>query len=112
MQAPRGNLETIQPRALTILTLGTLIDSKQFKSALSLMRKQRIDLNLIVDHNQKLFLDEVDLFVNQIDPQWITLLVTELSGEDVTVNLYKQYYKKKVITVYDIHNITFNDIKH
>ncbi|XP_066904475.1 elongator complex protein 1 isoform X2 [Halyomorpha halys] len=95
LQAPRGNLETIQPRALTILTLGSLIDSKQFKSALSLMRKQRIDLNLIIDHNQKLFLDEVNNFVNQIDPQWITLLITELSGEDVTANLYKQYYKKK-----------------
>ncbi|CAH1408064.1 unnamed protein product [Nezara viridula] len=95
LQAPRGNLETIQPRALTILTLGTLIDSKQFKTALSLMRKQRLDLNLIIDHNQKLFLDEVNNFVNQIDPQWITLLVTELSGEDVTANLYKQYYKKK-----------------
>lgn len=93
LQTPRGNLETIQPRALTVLTAGELIDAKMYKEALCLLRKQRIDLNLLVDHNQNAFITDTPNFIQDVDPQWITLLITELSNEDVTKSLYSTYYK-------------------
>ncbi|PIO34505.1 hypothetical protein AB205_0171420 [Aquarana catesbeiana] len=53
--------------------------SLQFKDAFECMRKLRINLNLIYDHNPKVFLDNVDIFVKQIDSvNHINLFLTEL----------------------------------
>lgn len=60
------------------------------------MRKQRINLNLIVDHNQTQFIEDSAKFIEQVDSEWITLLVTELDNKDVTKTSYSLYYKGKV----------------
>ena len=53
LQMPRGNLETISPRALVLSCVRRYLDGVEFKSAFVLMRKHRINMNLIYDHNPK-----------------------------------------------------------
>ena len=51
LQMPRGNLETIHPRALVIAAIKKWLDALQYGAAFNIMRRHRIDMNLIVDHN-------------------------------------------------------------
>lgn len=95
LQMPRGNLECIQPRALSIHALGKYLDSLNYFDAFNLMRKQRISLNLLYDHNPFLFSKNIDTFIQQIvDPQWISLFISDLIEEDVTETMYSVEYKK------------------
>nr|DBA28623.1 TPA: hypothetical protein GDO54_008951 [Pyxicephalus adspersus] len=92
LQMPRGNLETIHHRALVLAQIRKWLDSLQFKGAFECMRKLRINLNLIYDHNPKVFLDNVDTFVKQIDSvNYINLFLTELKEEDVTKTMYPSH---------------------
>ncbi|XP_056425712.1 elongator complex protein 1 isoform X3 [Hyla sarda] len=89
LQMPRGNLETIHHRALVLAQIRKWLDSLLFRDAFECMRKLRINLNLIYDHNPKAFLDNVDLFVKQIDSvNDINLFLTEIKEEDVTTTMY------------------------
>ncbi|KAM4706912.1 elongator complex protein 1 [Discoglossus pictus] len=89
LQMPRGNLETVHHRALVLAQIRKWLDSLLFKEAFECMRKLRINLNLIYDHNPKVFLENVDLFLKQIDTvNYINLFLTELKQEDVTTTMY------------------------
>ena len=48
---PRGNLETICPRALVLSSVRGSLDQLKFREAFITMRKHRINLDLIYDHN-------------------------------------------------------------
>ncbi|KAM9330548.1 elongator complex protein 1 [Gastrophryne carolinensis] len=92
LQMPRGNLETIHHRALVLAQIRKWLDNLQFKDAFECMRKLRINLNLIYDHNPKAFLDNVDTFLMQIDSvNYINLFLTELKEEDVTKTMYPRH---------------------
>ncbi|XP_063776122.1 elongator complex protein 1 isoform X2 [Pseudophryne corroboree] len=92
LQMPRGNLETIHHRALVLAQIRKWLDSLRFKEAFECMRKLRINLNLIYDHNPKSFLDNVDLFITQIcSVNYVNLFLTELKEEDVTSTMYPIY---------------------
>ncbi|KAG8454432.1 hypothetical protein GDO86_000888 [Hymenochirus boettgeri] len=89
LQMPRGNLETVHHRALVLSQIRKWLDILSFKEAFECMRKLRINLNLIYDHNPEVFLDNVDLFIKQIDSvNFINLFLTELKEEDVTKTMY------------------------
>lgn len=95
LQMPRGNLETIHPRALVLSAVRKALDRVQFKEAMILMRKHRINLNLIFDHNPKVFLDNVTVFVQQVESvNNISLFITDLQAEDVTVTMYTVAYQR------------------
>jgi elongator complex protein 1 len=49
--APRGNIESIHPRPLVLHILRQLIDQRLYVDVLLLMKRHRIDMNLIYDHN-------------------------------------------------------------
>jgi elongator complex protein 1 len=66
LQMPRGNLETIWPRAMVLAGIRKLIDEKNYKKAFSHCRTQRVDLNILFDHAPEQFMLNVGLFVNQI----------------------------------------------
>ena len=66
LQMPRGNLESIQPRSLTVLLVQNLLNSSRFQDAFLLARRQRINLNLLVDHNIQHFMKNIDKFVEQV----------------------------------------------
>ncbi|KAJ3297896.1 hypothetical protein HDU79_001653 [Rhizoclosmatium sp. JEL0117] len=89
LQMPRGNLETIYPRALVLSSIRSSLDKLNFSNAFILCRKHRINMNLLVDHNPELFMKNVDLFVSQVkDPDYLNLFVSSLSETDVTTTMY------------------------
>ncbi|XP_042304851.1 elongator complex protein 1 isoform X2 [Sceloporus undulatus] len=89
LQVPRGNLETIHHRALVLAQIRKWLDRLQYKEAFECMRKLRINLNLIYDHNPKVFLENVETFIKQIDSvNYINLFLTELKEEDFTKTMY------------------------
>ncbi len=97
LQMPRGNLEAIHPRILVITQLKQLIDKLEYRPALELMRKHRINMNILYDHSPKLFLDNIEWFIRQIDSVvLLNLFLTELSNDDTTKNLYKNMYEANV----------------
>ncbi|XP_036117261.1 elongator complex protein 1 [Molossus molossus] len=89
LQMPRGNLEVVHHRALVLAQIRKWLDKLMFKEAFECMRKLRINLNLIYDHNPKVFLENVEAFIKQIDSvNHINLFFTELKEEDVTTTMY------------------------
>ncbi|XP_057205981.1 elongator complex protein 1 [Triplophysa rosa] len=89
LQMPRGNLETVHHRALVLAQLRKWLDGLRFKDAFECMRKLRINLNLIYDHNPAVFLQNVEMFLKQIDSiNHINLFLTELKEEDTTKTMY------------------------
>ncbi|KZC12649.1 Elongator complex protein 1 [Dufourea novaeangliae] len=95
LQMPRGNLECVQPRALDLYIIGYYLDNCNYLAAFDVMRRQRINLNLIYDHDPKKFVENAENFVEQVSkPSWLSLLLSELGDEDVTTTIYANYYKK------------------
>lgn len=93
LQMPRGNLECIQPRALSLAIIGSFIDKLDYLKAFDLMRKQRIDLNLLYDHDPQSFIEHAEKFVQDVkNPSWLSLFLTDLKDEDVTRTTYASSY--------------------
>lgn len=95
LQMPRGNIETINPRTLLIQRLKELLEEKSYGRAFQMMRKNRINLNLLVDHNLQSFIDNINFIVQEIgkdDVLNICLLLSELKNEDVTKTMYSFAY--------------------
>nr|Q8VHU4.1 RecName: Full=Elongator complex protein 1; Short=ELP1; AltName: Full=IkappaB kinase complex-associated protein; Short=IKK complex-associated protein [Rattus norvegicus]AAL40926.1 IKAP [Rattus norvegicus] len=97
LQMPRGNLEVVHHRALVLAQIRKWLDKLMFKEAFECMRKLRINLNLIHDHNPKVFLENVETFIKQIDSvNHLNLFFTELKEEDVTKTMYPPPVTKSV----------------
>ncbi|KAG0411515.1 hypothetical protein HPB47_011369 [Ixodes persulcatus] len=96
LQLPRGNLETISPRALVLDRICEHLDRIEFKKAFSLMKVYRINLNLLCDHDPAAFLEHLEEFVSQIGNSTdINLFLTELSDQDVANTLYVSAYRSR-----------------
>ena len=90
LQMPRGNLETIAPRALVLSTVRRAIDDKDYISAFISCRKHRIDMNILVDHNPQQFKELISDFIRQVaDPEYLNLFISDLRDEDVTKSTYR-----------------------
>lgn len=50
LQAPRGNLEIIRPRALVLPAIEDALDRREFAAAWRLTTVNRVDLNVLVNH--------------------------------------------------------------
>lgn len=95
LQMPRGNLECIQPRALSLYIIDFYLSNCDYLLAFDFMRRQRINLNLIYDHDPKKFVENAEKFVEQVfKPSWLSLLLSELVDEDVTTTMYANYYRR------------------
>ncbi|XP_024116076.1 elongator complex protein 1 isoform X1 [Oryzias melastigma] len=89
LQMPRGNLECIHHRALVLAQIRKWLDGLRFREAFECMRKLRINLNLMYDHNPPVFLENVETFITQLDSiNHINLFLTELKEEDTTSSMY------------------------
>lgn len=98
LQMPRGNLECIEPRALSVHILKSYLDNCNYRTAFHIMRKQRINLNLIYDHDPKLFMDNAEKFVEEIEnPGYLSLFLSELQNEDVTSTMYANCYPSRSV---------------
>jgi elongator complex protein 1 len=63
---PRGNLETIWPRAMVLAGIRMLIDEKNYKRAFAHCRTQRVDMNILYDHAPEQFMANLGLFIDQV----------------------------------------------
>jgi elongator complex protein 1 len=76
---PRGNLETIYPRALVLAGIRRSIEVKRYKKAFLACRNQRVDMNIIHDHAPQQFMQDVTVFVDQIKKvEHIDLFLSQL----------------------------------
>lgn len=79
LQMPRGNLETIYPRAMVVAGIRQLIDDRNYLRAFSYCRTQRVDMNILYDHQPEQFLSNVALFLEHLgDTSYIDLFLSSL----------------------------------
>ncbi|KAI4244223.1 MAG: hypothetical protein L6R42_010516, partial [Xanthoria sp. 1 TBL-2021] len=91
LQMPRGNLETIYPRALVLAGLRQSIAGKNYKKAFLACRNQRVDMNIIHDHQPEGFIANVGMFIDQIrKTEHIDLFLSSLKEEDVSRTMYRE----------------------
>ncbi|KAI9815035.1 MAG: hypothetical protein M1827_002878 [Pycnora praestabilis] len=91
LQMPRGNLETIYPRALVLAGIRRSIAISDYKTAFFACRNQRVDMNILHDHAPQQFLSSVGLFVDQVKKvPHIDLFLSQLREENVTETMYKE----------------------
>lgn len=94
LQMPRGNLETIYPRAMVLAGIRQLIDQKAYGKAFLHCRTQRVDMNILYDHDPEQFLSSVGLFLDQLhDVSHIDLFLASLREDKVTETMYKDTKK-------------------
>ncbi|CZS90540.1 related to killer toxin insensitive protein 3 [Rhynchosporium agropyri] len=105
LQMPRGNLETIFPRAMVVAGIRKLIEEKDYKRAYTHCRTQRVDMNILYDHAPEQFLSSVPLFIEQVKKiTYIDLFLSSLREEDVTQTMYKE--TKVTQPVHNDHPVT------
>jgi len=79
LQAPRGNLETINPRAMVLASVRKSIEMKEFRAGFMTCRTHRIDLNILHTHEPELFMANIPLFIQQLeDVDYIDLFLSSL----------------------------------
>jgi elongator complex protein 1 len=66
LQMPRGNLETIFPRALVLAGIRRAISSTDYKTAFLACRSHRVDMNILHDHAPVQFMSNVGVFIDQV----------------------------------------------
>ena len=66
LQMPRGNLETVYPRALVLAGIRSFIDRKDYRSAFLACRSQMVDMNILHDYAPKQFMENIQLFIEQV----------------------------------------------
>ncbi|KAH6803923.1 IKI3 family protein [Perilla frutescens var. frutescens] len=93
LQTPRGNLECVYPRKLVLVSIINALANRRFKDALQMVRRHRIDFNIIVDHcGWQAFIGSAADFVQQADNlSYVTEFVCAIKCEDVMETLYKNY---------------------
>jgi len=79
LQMPRGNLETIYPRALVLAGVRDNIQAKKYKKAFLACRNHRVDMNILHDYNPEAFIADAGLFVDQVSKvEYIDLFLSQL----------------------------------
>ncbi|KAL4927181.1 Elongator subunit IKI3 [Aspergillus undulatus] len=100
LQALRGNIETIYPRALVLAGIRTFIDRKDYRSAFLTCRSQMVDMNIIHDYAPEQFMESITLFVDQVKRvDFVDEFLSRLKEEDVSQTLYKDTLKALKVEV-------------
>ena len=91
LQMPRGNLETIYPRALVLDGIRQSLDEKRYKKAFLACRTHRVDMNILHDHAPETFISEASMFVDQVAKvEHIDLFLSQLREENVVETMYRE----------------------
>ncbi|MBA0841611.1 hypothetical protein Goarm_004095, partial [Gossypium armourianum] len=93
LQTNRGNLECIYPRKLVLASIVNALNRRRFRDALLMVRRHRIDFNVIVDYcGLQVFIQLASEFVKQVkNLSYITDFVCAIKHENVTEKLYKKF---------------------
>ena len=91
LQTTRGNLECIYPRKLVLVSIINALVQKRFRDALLMVRRHRIDFNVIVDYcGWQAFSQSAFEFVRQVNNLgYITEFVCSVKNENVIETLRK-----------------------
>ena len=82
LQTPRGNLETINPRALVLSSVRQNIEKRDFRAAFLTCRTHRIDMNILHTYEPELFMLSVSQFIQQLqETEYIDLFLSSLRLE-------------------------------
>ncbi len=81
LQMPRGNLETIFPRAMVVAGIRKLIEALDYERAFAFCRTQRVDMNILYDHKPEQFLVNIGLFLEQVRDVAILTFFSHLYGK-------------------------------
>lgn len=96
LQLPRGNLETISPRVLVLDRVCEHLDRGEYGDAFLLMKINRINLNLLCDHDPSAFLGNLTEFVQQVkEPTDLNVFLSGLTDKDVSVTMYASAYRAR-----------------
>ena len=83
LQMPRGNLEGIRHRIPLLYHAENLIENAQYGVAFRMLRKHKIDMNLLCDVNYQKFKQNVSLFVDQnLKIDFLNLFIMSLKEEE------------------------------
>lgn len=94
LQMPRGNLETIYPRALVLAGIRKALGQREYKKAFLICRTQRVDMNILHDYAPEQFMQDVGTFVSQLKKtEYVDMVLSSLSEEDVSKTIYKDTIK-------------------
>jgi hypothetical protein len=103
IQLPRGNLEAFEPRMLVLDRARHMLDRPEpaLFACLAMLRKQKVDLNFIVDHNPQQVLQHWDLLLEAALPDrgdYLALFLSGLRGHDTTSKKYfnRPAYERKL----------------
>ncbi|CAN4096019.1 unnamed protein product [Withania somnifera] len=93
LQTVRGNLECIYPRKLVLASIINSLIQGRYKDALLMVRRQRIDFNVIIDYcGWQSFVQSAAEFVKQVNNlSYITDFVCSIKNENIMETLYKNY---------------------
>ncbi|KAL1295662.1 hypothetical protein HN51_056516 [Arachis hypogaea] len=93
LQTTRGNLECTYPRKLVLASIINALVQKRFKDALFMVRRHRIDFNVIVDYcGWQAFSLLASEFVRQVNNLgYITEFVCSIKNENIIEKLYKNH---------------------
>ena len=92
LQMPRGNLEAIYPRTLTLHSLNAALHTGRWREAYVTARQNRVDLNLLYDHHPQRWYDDVEAFVQQVrDVDWLNLFMSAVQDRDVRAEDFPNY---------------------
>ena len=76
---PRGNLETIYPRALVLAGIRQNLNNKKYRTAFLACRNHRVDMNILHDHSPQDLIANVGLFIDQVGKvEHIDLFLSQL----------------------------------
>lgn len=93
LQTSRGNMECIYPRKLVLTSIANALIQRRFKDSLLMVRRHRIDFNIIVDYcGWQSFIPFASEFVSQVNNlSHITEFVCAIKNEKVSEKLYKNH---------------------
>ncbi|KAF8673892.1 hypothetical protein HU200_048339 [Digitaria exilis] len=93
MQTTRGNLECTYPRKLVLVSIFQALAQRRFKDAMDMVRRHRIDFNIIVDYcGCSAFIELAADFVKQVNNlSHITEFVCSVKNSNVSSKLYEAY---------------------
>lgn len=87
----RGNLEGIEPRFLLLLLVKNLLREGHYCDCLILLRRQRLDMNILVDHNPEKFIKHSKKFVVEIlqrNSEFLSLFISHLEPLNISKSKY------------------------
>lgn len=88
LQMPRGNLETVRPRALVLPAITAALDQDDYIKALELTGVNRVDPNVVVDHKWPEFVVKAEVVVGQVKrDEDLAELLLALKDENVLTEL-------------------------